>query len=166
MKKLLISALMVAMTLGAFAQKSKNSFQANVLYGSKIETVGFGLTFNLTGKKHEFSPSINVYLPKDDVKVHEINFDYHRLYGIGNKIKVFPIIGFAIASWDGDTDSIEEGMGTGLVNDNGTKLGANLGIGGRYAINDSLDAGFQLKYSAMSGSASQTVPMLTAAYKF
>lgn len=151
---------MLTMALGASAQKGKNSFQANVLYGSKIETVGFGLTFNLTGKKHEFSPSVNLYLPKSDVKVREINFDYHRLYHIGDKITVFPILGFGLAVWDGFG-----GEGDSALGDNDTKIGANLGIGGRYTINDRFDAGFQLKYAAMSSSASQTVPMLTISYK-
>lgn len=99
MKKLFIPLLMVFVVSGSIqAQDTKNSLQANLLYGSKIETAGFGLTFNLTGKKHEFSPSINAYLKKDGVSLKEINFDYHRLYGIGSKIKVFPIIGFGINS--------------------------------------------------------------------
>lgn len=153
MKKIVLCTLLLTITLSVFAQKGKNSLQANILYGSKIETVGFGLTFNLTGKKHEFSPSINLYLPKDDVKVQEINFDYHRLYSIQDKVKLFPIIGFALAVWDYDGS------------ENKTKAGANIGFGGRYSVNDRFDAGFQLKYSAMSESASQTVPMLTIAYK-
>ncbi len=152
---------MLTVALGVFAQKGKNSFQANLLYGSKIETVGFGLTFNLTGKKHEFSPSLNVYLPKNDVKVREINLDYHRLIGIGDKVQVFPILGLGIAVWDGFS-----GEGDSALGGNETKIGANLGIGGRYTINDKFDAGFQLKYCAMSESASQTVPMLTIGYKF
>jgi len=160
MKKILFSALLLTLTLGVFAQKGKNSFQANMLYGSKIETVGFGLSFNLTGNKHEFSPSINVYLPKDDVKVREINFDYHRLYLIGDKVKVFPIIGFALSVCDGFG-----GEGDSSLGDNETKFGANIGIGGRYSLNERFDAGFQLKYAAMSSSASQTVPILTIAYK-
>lgn len=147
------------MTLGLSAQKDKNSLQANFIYGSKIKTVGFGLTFNLTGKKHEFSPSINVYIPKDGLKAHEFNFDYHRLIRIGNKVKVFPIIGFAIASWDAEAGFYGHDV------QNSTKIGANLSIGGRYHINDRFDAGFQLKYTAMSSSASQTVPTLTIAYK-
>lgn len=153
MKKLLVPLIMVFACVSIHAQDTRNSLQANVLYGSKIKTAGFGLTYNFTGAKHEFSPSINLYLPKDDVKVQEINFDYHRLYGIGDKVKVFPIIGFALAVWDYDGS------------DNKTKAGANIGLGGRYSINDKFDAGFQLKYSAMSESASQTVPMLTIAYK-
>ena len=153
MKKIILSTLMCTMALGVFAQKSKNSLQANVLYGSKIETIGFGLTFNLTGKKHEFSPSLNVYLPKDGVNGKEINFDYHRLYSIKDKIKVFPIIGFAFNSWEG----------SGVENE--TKYGLNLGIGGRYDINNKFHAGFQCKYSAMSNSGSQSVPMLTIGYK-
>lgn len=153
MKKLLIPLVMVFVCVSIYAQDTRNSLQANVLYGSKIETVGFGLTFNLTGKKHEFSPSMNLYLPKNDVKVQEINFDYHRLYSIGDKVKVFPILGLGLAVWNGD--------GT----DHTTKAGANLGLGGRYTINDRFDAGLQIKYSAMSESASQTVPMLTISYK-
>lgn len=161
MKKIFVIAILLSITTGMFAQKGKNSFQANVLYGSKIETVGFGLTFNLTGKKHEFSPSLNVYLPKNDVKVREINLDYHRLFSIGDKVQVFPILGLGIAVWDGFG-----GEGDSALGDNETKIGANLGIGGRYTINERFDAGFQLKYAAMSASASQTVPMLTIGYKF
>ena len=70
MKKLFVPLLMVFVCCSIYAQDTRNSFQANVLYGSKIENIGFGLTFNLTGKKHEFSPSINVYLPKDGLKAH------------------------------------------------------------------------------------------------
>lgn len=81
MKKLFIPLLMVFACVSVYSQDTRNSLQANALYGSKIETAGFGLTFNLTGQKHEFSPSLNLYLPKNDVKVQEINFDYHRLYG-------------------------------------------------------------------------------------
>lgn len=154
MKKLFIPLLMVFVVSGSIqAQDTKNSLQANLLYGSKIETTGFGLTFNLTGKKHEFSPSINAYLKKDGVSLKEINFDYHRLYGIGGKVKVFPIIGFGINSWEG----------SGAENE--SKFGLNLGLGGRYDINDKFHAGFQYKYSAMSHSGSQSVPMLTIAYK-
>lgn len=143
---------MLTIALGASAQKSK-SLQANVLYGSKVETVGFGLAFNFTGQKHEFSPSLTLYAPKDGVNVKEINFDYHRLYGIGDNVKIFPILGFGINVWENDNSN------------NATKVGANIGLGGRYSINDRFDAGFQLRYSAMSESASQTVPMLTLSYK-
>lgn len=151
---------MVFVCVSIHAQDTRNSLQANLLYGSKIKTAGFGLTFNLTGKKHEFSPSINLYLPKDDVKVQEINFDYHRLYRIGDKIKVFPIIGLGLAVWNGDGGDGESAFG-----DSESKFGINLGLGGRYTINDRFDAGFQFKYSAMSHSASQSVPMLTISYK-
>lgn len=160
MKKLFIPLLMVFVCVSIHAQDTRNSLQANLLYGSKIKNAGFGLTFNLTGKKHEFSPSINLYLPKDDVKVQEINFDYHRLYGIGDKIKVFPVIGLALAVWDGAEEQGESSFG-----DSKTKFGANIGFGGRYDILDKLHIGFQFKYSAMSNSASQSVPFLTVGYK-
>jgi outer membrane protein X len=153
MRKILFLILMLTIMLGVSAQESKNSLQANILYGSKIETAGVGLTFNLTGKKHEFSPSVNFYFPKNGFKMAEINFDYHRLYGIGDKVKAFPILGLAISNWNGD-----------LVEDK-TKFGVNLGVGGRYDINDRFHAGFQFKYSAMSNSGSQSVPMITIGYK-
>jgi len=161
MKKLFIPLLMVFVCVSIYAQDTRNSLQVNLLYGSKIKMAGFGLTFNLTGKKHEFSPSLNAYLPKNDVKVREINLDYHRLFSIGDKVRVFPILGLGIAVWDGFG-----GEGDSALGDNDTKIGANLGIGGCYTINDRFDAGFQLKYAAMSASASQTVPMLTLGYKF
>lgn len=153
MKKLFIPLLMVFLCGSIYAQDTKNSLQANILYGSKIETAGFGLTFNLTGKKHEFSPSISFYFPKDDIKATEINFDYHRLYGIGERVKLFPIIGFALSNWNGD-----------YIEDK-TKFGVNLGAGGRYDINEKFHAGFQFRYSALTNSGSQSVPMLTIGYK-
>lgn len=152
MKKILFTVLMLALTVSAYSQKSK-SLQANLLYGSKIESVGFGLTFNLTGQKHEFSPSINVYVPKGGMNLVDINLDYHRLFGIGEKIRVFPIIGFSLNSWSGNGIEAE------------TKAGANFGFGGRYNLNDRFNVGFQFKYAAMSSSGSQSVPMLTIAYK-
>lgn len=152
MKKILFIALMLTMGVSAFSQKGK-SLQANVLYGSKIETVGLGLTFNLTGQKHEFSPSLNVYIPKDGMNLVDISLDYHRLFGIGESIKIFPIIGFSLNSWSGSGIEAQ------------TKAGVNLGIGGRYNLNEKFDVGFQFKYAAMSSSGSQSVPMLTFSYK-
>lgn len=152
MKKILFTVLMLALTVSAFSQKSK-SLQANILYGSKIETVGFGLTFNLTGQKREFSPSLNVYIPKSGINLVDISLDYHRLYSIKDKVKVFPIIGFSLNSWSGN----------GIEGE--TTVGANLGVGAKYCLNERFDIGLQYKYAVMSSSSSQSVPMLTIAYK-
>lgn len=148
MKKIILPALMLTLSLGTFAQKDKNSLQFNAGYGSKIENVGFGLAYNwVKSEKTEFSPSINFYPEKNGVSVKEINFDYHRLITINENVKIYPIIGFCLAEW------------------NDTAVGANLGLGGRYSIAKRIDLGAFFKYSAMSNSSSQSVPMLSIAYK-
>jgi len=149
MKKWCIPILFFLLTSSLFAQKAKSSLQLNVGYGTKIENVGLGVTYNwVLSKKSEFSPSVVFFPEKDGVSIKEINFDYHRLKKIGEQITWFPIIGFSIAEW-GDTS-----------------FGLNVGLGARYSLNEKINVGAFYKYAMMTKSASQSVPMLTVGYKF
>lgn len=148
MKKTILSILMLTTTFCLFAQKGKNSLQLNVGYGSKIETIGGGVQFNLAmSKKMEFAPSINLFAEKDGVSVKEVNFDLHYLIPIGSKVKVYPLFGFSLAEWSE------------------TSAGVNYGVGARYPLIDKFDLGVQYKKNAVSNGQSQYVSFLTIGYK-
>lgn len=139
---------MLTIALGLLAQKGKNSLQVNVGYGSKIETFGGGVQFNLAmSKKMEFAPSINQFAKKDGISVKEVNLDLHYLIPIGEKVKVYPLFGFALTEW------------------NETSAGVNYGIGARYLLTDKFDLGLQYKKNAVSNGQSQYVSFLTIGYK-
>ena len=92
MKKVFLSTLMLITTFCLSAQKGKNSLQLNGGYGSKIESIGGGVQFNLAmSKKMEFAPSINQFAKKDGISVKEVNLDLHYLIPIvENPVRVAP----------------------------------------------------------------------------
>lgn len=148
MKKVFLSTLMLITTFCLSAQKGKNSLQLNGGYGSKIESIGGGVQFNLAmSKKMEFAPSINQFAKKDGISVKEINLDLHYLIPIGEKVKVYPLFGFSLAEWSE------------------TSAGVNYGVGARYLLTDKFDLGLQYKKNAVSNGQSQYVSFLTIGYK-
>ncbi|PXV63022.1 hypothetical protein CLV62_11663 [Dysgonomonas alginatilytica] len=62
MKKVFLSTLMLATTFCLSAQKGKNSLQLNGGYGSKIESIGGGVQFNLANKP-QYVIGTNAKLP-------------------------------------------------------------------------------------------------------
>lgn len=148
MKKIILSALMLTLSLGSFAQKGKNSIQANVGYGSKIENVGFGIQFNWAiSKKMEFAPSINQFLEKDGATYKDINFDFHYLIPIGEKVKVYPLLGFSLVEWGYSSETAT------------TSLQLNYGVGARYPLTEKFDLGIQVSKNKQVNS------LLTIGYK-
>lgn len=139
---------MLTLSLGSFAQKGKNSIQVNVGYGSKIENVGFGVQFNWAiSKKMEFAPSINQFLQKDGATYKDINFDFHYLIPIGEKVKVYPLLGFSLVEWGYTSENSE------------TSFKFNYGVGTRYPLSDKFDLGIQVAKNKQVGS------FLTIGYK-
>lgn len=114
----------------------------------------------------------------------EINANAHYLFNIGDKFKVYPLVGLTyvhghLSGFDtpdyGDFGDGDWGWGApmrkanGEINADGSydtgKFGVNLGGGAQYDLTDHLMLNFEVKYSLVSD-LDQCVISLGAAYKF
>lgn len=114
----------------------------------------------------------------------EINANAHYLFNIGDKFKVYPLVGLTyvhghFSGFDtpnyGGSGGGDWGWGApmrkanGELNSDGSydtgKFGVNLGGGAQYDLTDNLMLNFEVKYSLVSD-LDQCVISLGAAYKF
>ena len=138
MKKLIVLFSMMFFMMGyAFAQKGIQAAGVNLVYGTKIESVGIGVKYqyNFTDNLR-FEPSLNYFFEKDGVDMFDINGNVHYLFPMASNVRVYPLAGLTFARWD-----------LGKV---ATRLGVNLGGGAEMDITDNLMLNFELKYQFVS----------------
>lgn len=137
MKKIMMIACMMLMSIGAFAQDAPFAVGANVNYGfaSNYKQVGFGAKF-----QYEFIENVRAelggkyFLKKDGLSVWSGNLNFHYLIPVGESFKVYPILGAALVGM-----SPEHGSGE-------TMFGFNAGAGVEYALNEQLKLEFEAIY--------------------
>lgn len=187
MKKVLLTLACAMTSLFASAQAKTAAVGLNLNYGTEIESLGLGVkgsycfTDNIRGEA-----SFNYFFPKNHFTMWEINANAHYLFNIGDKFKVYPLVGltYVHGHWSNkysvggggipDFGDGDEGVGAPMrkanveitVKDNNTgKFGVNLGGGAQYDLTDNLMLNFEVKYSLVSD-LDQCVISLGAAYKF
>lgn len=153
----------------------------NLNYGTEIESLGLGVKGSLCFTDHiRGEASFNYFFPKDHFTMWEINANAHYLFNIGDKFKVYPLVGltYVHGHWSnkysvgggGDWGwgaPMRKANGEITVNEsyNTGKFGVNLGGGAQYDLTDHLMLNFEVKYSLVSD-LDQCVISLGAAYKF
>ena len=136
-------------SLFASAQAKTAAVGLNLNYGTEIESLGLGVKGSYCFTDHiRGEASFNYFFPKDHFTMWEINANAHYLFNIGDKFKVYPLVGLTYV----------HGYNTG-------KFGVNLGGGAQYDLTDNLMLNFEVKYSLVSD-LDQCVISLGAAYKF
>lgn len=143
MKKVILSLLMCVMTLAASAQVLKTVDVKANLRGDL--GLGAGVTIGLTNSV-DFTPSLNIYFGDDFLT---IDGDFHLNLPVGDSFVIYPIAGPTIAHdrWtSADPVSLNKKKHSKMY------LGVNLGCGGRYTVNNSLDVFAELKYQYLFGS--------------
>ena len=136
MKKLMMIACMMLLSVGAFAQDGKMAVGANLNYGfaDNYKQVGFGAKF-----QYEFIENFRAelggkyFLKKDELSVWNANLNLHYLIPVAESFKVYPILGGALLgmSFDGESE---------------TMFGFNAGAGAEYALNEQLKLEFEAIY--------------------
>lgn len=140
-------------SLFASAQAKTAAVGLNLNYGTEIESLGLGVKGSYCFTDHiRGEASFNYFFPKDHFTMWEINANAHYLFNIGDKFKVYPLVGLTYVH--GHWSSYNTG-----------KFGVNLGGGAQYDLTDNLMLNFEVKYSLVSD-LDQCVISLGAAYKF
>ncbi|HAH77670.1 MAG TPA: porin family protein [Prevotella stercorea] len=171
MKKLLLTLACAMTSLFASAQAKTAAVGLNLNYGTEIESLGLGVKGSYCFTDHiRGEASFNYFFPKDHFTMWEINANAHYLFNIGDKFKVYPLVGltYVHGHWSNkysvggggnfDDVTVKESYNTG-------KFGVNLGGGAQYDLTDNLMLNFEVKYSLVSD-LDQCVISLGAAYKF
>lgn len=179
-------------SLFASAQAKTAAVGLNLNYGTEIESLGLGVKGSYCFTDHiRGEASFNYFFPKDHFTMWEINANAHYLFNIGDKFKVYPLVGltYVHGHWsnkysvggggdfddNGDFGDGDWGWGAPMRKANGEitvkesyntgKFGVNLGGGAQYDLTDNLMLNFEVKYSLVSD-LDQCVISLGAAYKF
>lgn len=81
-------------SLFASAQAKTAAVGLNLNYGTEIESLGLGVKGSYCFTDHiRGEASFNYFFPKNHFTMWEINANAHYLFNIGDKFKVYPLVG-------------------------------------------------------------------------
>ena len=137
------------------------------MYGTKAETAGIGLHVkNCLTDALRASLSSNYYFKHSGVTAFDVNLEANYLFGVGEKVRVYPLAGVVLGIWHADGVNVSYGgMNFGVDGQTNTKFGANLGGGVDYLVSEHLGLNAEVKYQIISH-ASQVVFGIGASYRF
>ena len=138
MKKLMMIAAMMLMSIGAFAQ-GKMAVGANLgyaAYGDGYNPMGIGAKF-----QYEFVENIrgelayNYWFPKDKAGIMDFDLNFQYLLPVAEDIKIYPLAGVNLALQHGDAYKEKESI-----------FGFNVGVGAEYYLSEQLKLNLDIKY--------------------
>ena len=158
MKKLMMLAAFVMMSVAAMAQAGTQAVGVGLNYGTKSGYSPFGVGVKY---QNEFVKNIrgevafNYYFPKDigyeKMSFYDINANFHYLFQLAPKFNFYPAVGLSYESahvsmesmsYEDDDIQIEVEGGSNTEH----KLGVNLGGGIEYYLGNSLKVNAEVKY--------------------
>jgi outer membrane protein X len=144
MKKIMMSALALLMSAGAFAQKGEMSISLTgnyfrqdhvryILWGGGSKNRGhFGsglqFTYGITNGLR-VAPGFNYFFEREGLTAYEANLNFHYLIPILPGLKVYPIAGASVLHEEWKNISAGPGPEPLTYNNNATPMAANLGAG-------------------------------------
>ena len=157
-----------------YAQKGKQAIGFGLSYGTEIESVGLGLKYqyNITNPIR-LEPSLNYFFENDNVSMLDVNLNFHYLFPVASKVKLYPLLGLTFSNWmfdwDNDLDVDIDGNHVHIDgdddSDNECRFGMNIGGGVDFAIARNWMMNFEFRYQLVSDF-DQAVFNLGFAYRF
>lgn len=149
MKRLVVICLMAVVSLTAFAQnqQGQSSFGLNVGYGFewKNATLGVDYRYCITDE-FRLGPSITHLVKNDGLKAWMIDMNAHYVVRLNDMFGFYPLAGLSLSFWNASAN-----YHFGDVHISGdedwTRLGANLGLGGEVYATDQITVGLEVKYN-------------------
>ena len=149
MKKIMMIAALMLMSIGAFAQEGKMAIGAQLGFASydNYSPLGIGGKF-----QYEFvnnfrgEASFNYYLKKDNVSMWELNANVHYLFHITDQVTLYPLAGLTML-----TAKVESADFGGIkTSASDTNIGLNLGAGIEYPLSDTVKLNGEIKYQIVN----------------
>ena len=162
MKKLLLLVCAAVMSLSASAQAGDKALGAQLVFGSKTNSIGLGVkgqyyfTDQIRGEA-----SFDYFFKNQGISMWDINANVHYLFDVANKVKVYPLAGLGYTNWSYklEYDNVTLAKGTD------GRLAVNLGGGAEYELTKDLSVNAELKYQIINNY-NQLVLGVGVAYKF
>ena len=140
MKKLMLIAALMLISIGVSAQDNRFAIGGNVgvgVYRNSYTPFGFGPKFQMYFTKQlRGEASFNWWTKKDDLGFWDVNANVHYVFNVGRNINVYPLGGLTVVSTHGLPDGY----------DNQSMVGFNLGGGAEFFIAPQLKLTFEMKY--------------------
>lgn len=140
MKKLMLMAVMMLMSIGAFAQAGK------MAVGTQLGYAGYGDGYNPFGIGAKFQYgltdairgelSYNYWFPKDDLGCWDANLNFHYLVDLADNMKVYPLAGVTLVGFHGDHSTSDK------------PIGFNIGAGLQYMVSQDIYLFAEAKYQS------------------
>ena len=144
MKKLMMIACMMLLSVGAFAQAGKMAFGVNIGVAPSLSTEYSPLFFG-PKLQYEFIDNVraevaaNIFTKKNGYGLWDAELNFHYLFPVAEGLKVYPAAGVVL-------------MGT-MIKDadkNYTGVGFNAGAGIEYYVAESIKLNADIKYLGVS----------------
>ena len=174
MKKVLMIAAMMLMSMGAFAQEAgQMAIGANAAYGfaSNYKTFGLGAKFQY-GITEDFraEASGTYFFKKDYTSAWDVNLTVHYVIPVSEGLNVYPLLGPTLFGIKVDVPDISFSFGgdtyhSGEASASETRFGVNAGAGIEYFISENFKVNFEAKYQYTKDS-DWPVLSIGAAYVF
>lgn len=161
MKKLFVTMLVVLVSMSAMAQDKKYGVGLNLLYGTEIKNLGFGVkgqyyateAVRLEANAAYFLKNSNYGGDDYSMKMWDVNVVGHYLIPVAEKMKVYPLAGVGITNWVHSAISTK------------TKFTINLGGGFQFDVAEDFAVNAEAKYQIID-QFNQAVFAIGAVYKF
>jgi outer membrane protein X len=138
MKKMMMIAALMLMSIGAFAQEKQFAVGANIgvgAYRNSYTPFGFGPKFQFFFyKQWRAEASFNYWTKKNGLGgFMDFNANVHYVFNIAENVNIYPLAGATIVATHG-------------FEDNQTLVGVNLGGGAEYQLTPDLKLNLEIKY--------------------
>ena len=149
MKKILLIAAMIMMSIGTFAQSGKFAGGTHIGYagygdGYNPFGIGFQWRYYFTDQARA-DLSYTYWFPKDNAGIYNWNLNFNYLIPVQEKFSLYPIAGAAL--------DISHASGT----DSESIFGFNLGAGAEYSITEKVCVNFEFMYQSAKKTKTVTV---------
>lgn len=150
MKKLVMMAVVLMMSVAAMAQSGTQAVGVGVNLGTKsgYSPIGIGAKYqNEFVKNIRGEVAFNYYFPKDYLAEYDVDVNFHYLFQLAPSCNFYPAVGLAYETlaWTGDAKEALKAMGA-KTSDSG--LGINLGGGIEYYLGNSMKVNAEVKYQS------------------
>ena len=143
MKKIMMIAAMMLLSVGAFAQAGKFAVGANAgmaFYGNDYNPFGIGAKaqYSIT-ENFRAEAALNYWFPKDDAGIMDFDLNLQYLIPIVDKLYIYPLVGANLGMTHGDAFKV-------IFDKQQTIFGLQGGAGIEYFLTDNVKANFDIKY--------------------
>lgn len=158
MKRLVFLIMLIACSLGVYAQteKGQSSVGFNVGYGFEYDNVTLGIDYRYNIlDEFRLNPSITHFVKNNGVSSWAIDMNAHYLFKLSSMFGFYPLAGLNLSFWDLKHPHKEDY----------NRFGVNLGMGAELYATREVTVGVEFKYNIIKDF-DQALFAVRAAYNF